>query len=96
MFFIDVILQKYAEITNYLQSNIFLEEYSTKQKQRLAFKAGPYTIIANTLYKQGKDCVLRRCVTGSEVPQILKECHDNPAGGHFVGDVTARKVYTIF
>lgn len=36
----------------------------------------PYTIIAITLYKQGKDDVLRRCVTSFEIPQILKEYHD--------------------
>ena len=92
LFFIDIIPPEYAEIINYLQSNTFPEGYNDKQKQRLAYKAGPYTIIANTLYKQGKDGVLRRCVTSSEIPQTLKECHDNPAGGHFAGDVTARKI----
>jgi transposase InsO family protein len=92
LFFVDIIPPEYAEIINYLQTNTFPEGYTDKQKRRLAYRAGPYTIIANTLYKQGKDGVLRRCVTSSEIPQILKECHDNPAGGHFAGDVTARKI----
>ena len=52
----------------------------------------PYTIIADTLYKKEKNGILRRCVTSSEIPLILKECHDNRAGGHFAGDVTARKI----
>ena len=51
-----------------------------------------YTIIVDTLYKKGKDEVLRRCVTSSEIPLILKKCHDNMTGGHFAGDVTARKI----
>ena len=36
-----------------------------------------YTIIAETLYKQRKYGVLRRCVTSSEILLILKECHNN-------------------
>ena len=51
-----------------------------------------YTIIVDILYKQGKDGVLHRFVTSSKIPLILKECHDNMAGGHFVGDVTVRKI----
>ena len=80
--FIDVIPLEYVEIVNYLQSNTFPKDYSVKQEQRLAFKAGPYTIIANTLYKQGKDDVLRKCVTSYEIPQILKDCYDNPVNAY--------------
>ena len=52
----------------------------------------PYNIIAYTLYKKSKDDILRRCVTSLEIPLILKVCHDNVARGHFVGDVTTRKI----
>ena len=55
----------------------------------------PYTIIADTLYKKGKNGILRCCVTSSKIPLILKECHNNNAGGHFAGDVTARKILQI-
>lgn len=92
MFYIDVIPREYAEIIEYLQHNKFPPDFTAKQQRRLVFKAMPYTIIADTLYKKGKDGVLRRCVTSSEIPLILKECHDNMAGGHFAGDVTARKI----
>jgi hypothetical protein len=92
LFFIDKVSPEYAEIINYLQTNTFPEGLSKKQQQRLIFKAAPYSIIADTLYKKGKDGVLRRCIMNSEVPLILQGCHSDPAGGHFAGNVTARKV----
>ena len=92
LFYIDVIPHEYAKIIEYLHSNKFPTDFNEKQKRQLVFKAMPYTIIADTLYKKGKDEVLRRCVTSSEIPLILKECHDNMAGDHFAGDVTARKI----
>ena len=92
LFYIDVIPREYVEIFEYLQYNKFPPDYNDKQKCRIAFKAKSYTIIGDTLYKKWKDDVLRRCVTSSEIPLILKECHNNMAGGHFTGDITARKI----
>ena len=92
LFFIDTVSSEYAEIINYLQTNTFPTDFSTKQKNRLTLKSAPYSIIADTLYKQGKDGVLRRCIMSSEIPLILKGCHSDPAGGHFAGEITARKV----
>lgn len=51
-----------------------------------------YTIIANNVYKKGKDGGLHHYVTNLEISLILKECHDNMTRGHFVGDVTAKKI----
>lgn len=31
-------------------------------------------------------------MTRSKIPLILKECHDNPAGGHFASDITTCKI----
>jgi hypothetical protein len=48
-------------------------------------------LISGILYKKGKDKILRRCINSSEVPLILKGCHDDCCGGHFAGFVTAQK-----
>ena len=42
-----------------LMSILFPVDYSDKQKQRLVFKAQPYTMIGEVLYKKGKDEILR-------------------------------------
>ncbi|GKF31018.1 reverse transcriptase domain-containing protein, partial [Tanacetum coccineum] len=39
------------------------------------------------------DNVIRRCVVGSEVLEILAHCHYGPIGGHHIASVIGRKVY---
>jgi transposase InsO family protein len=91
IFQVDVIPVEYADVIHYLSTNTFPLEYSEKQKQRLTYKAQPYTLIANVLYKKGKDGILRRCINPSEVSAILEGCHNDVCGGHFAGMVTAQK-----
>jgi hypothetical protein len=57
----------------------------------LIYRAEPYTLISGNLYKKGKDEIPRRCINPSEVPLILKGCHDDCCGGHFAGYVTVQK-----
>jgi hypothetical protein len=91
LFNIDVIPTEYANIIHYLTTNTFPLEYTDKQKQRLIFKAQPYTMIGGVLYRKGKDEILRRCINPSEVPLILKGCHDDIGGGHFASLITGQK-----
>ncbi|GJS98248.1 hypothetical protein Tco_0819418, partial [Tanacetum coccineum] len=37
--------------------------------------------------------VMRRCVTGCEILEILDHCHSGPTGGHHSASVIGRKVY---
>ena len=91
LFAVEVISADYSEIIQYLTFQTFPLDYDEKLKRRLILKSGPYTMIAGTLYKQGKDGVLRRCVFASEVQTILEGCHLDSCGGHFAGDTTAWK-----
>lgn len=94
IFEVDIIQPEYAEILNYLRSNITPEGLSPSQLKAFIYKCGPYTLIGDVLYKKGKDGLLRRCVYTNEIPLILEGCHADACGGHFAGDVTARKVLT--
>ena len=49
-------------------------------------------MIAQQLYRYGGDGLLRRCVQPHEKKAILIKSHQGIEGGHFVGDVTARKI----
>ena len=91
LFAVEVISADYSEIIQYLTFQTFPLDYDEKLKRRLILKSRPYTMIAGTLYKQGKDGVLRRCVFASEIQTILEGCHLDSCGGHFAGDTTARK-----
>ncbi|GKD52254.1 reverse transcriptase domain-containing protein [Tanacetum coccineum] len=39
------------------------------------------------------DNVMRRCVAGDEILEILAHCHSGPTGGHHSASITGRKVY---
>ncbi|GKB69360.1 reverse transcriptase domain-containing protein [Tanacetum coccineum] len=39
------------------------------------------------------DNVMRRCIAGCEILEILEHCHSGPTGGHHSASVTGRKVY---
>ncbi|GJS13582.1 reverse transcriptase domain-containing protein [Tanacetum coccineum] len=39
------------------------------------------------------DNVMRRCVAGNEILEILAHCHSGPTGGHHSASITGRKVY---
>ncbi|GJV49122.1 reverse transcriptase domain-containing protein [Tanacetum coccineum] len=39
------------------------------------------------------DNIMRRCVTGDEISEILAHCHSGPLGGHHSASITGRKVY---
>ncbi|GJX17379.1 reverse transcriptase domain-containing protein [Tanacetum coccineum] len=39
------------------------------------------------------DNVMRRCIAGNEILEILGHCHSRPTGGHHSASITGRKVY---
>jgi len=44
------------------------------------------------LYKTGPDLIIQICVKEDEVLEILKACHNEPCGGHFVDKRIAYKI----
>ena len=46
-----------------------------------------------SLYKEGFDGIIRRCVPEYEQEEILRKCHSSPYGGHHVGDELHTKCY---
>ena len=62
-----------------------------KNKQILAMKATPYSLINGFLYKMGLDDILRRCILEHERDNIMYEAHYGLAGAHFQAHTTAKK-----
>ncbi|GKA04428.1 DNA-directed DNA polymerase [Tanacetum coccineum] len=44
-------------------------------------------------FKLCSDNVMRRCVAGNKILEILAHCHFGPTGGHHSASITGRKVY---
>ena len=66
LFRIEAVPAELEEITQFIENGQAPEGMNTKNKQILAMKASPYTLINGFLYKMGLDKVLRRCVLEHE------------------------------
>ncbi len=64
------------------------------QKQKLARKAKPITVKEGIMYKVGQDNKMHRCLTTLKAQIILKELH-GVAKGHFVTNITAKKILDV-
>ncbi|GJR41972.1 reverse transcriptase domain-containing protein [Tanacetum coccineum] len=45
------------------------------------------------LFKSCPNGIIKRCVFGKEIQEILEHCHKGPAGGHYGADITARNIF---
>jgi hypothetical protein len=66
-----------------------------EQYKKLMLKALPFTIIEWKLCKQGQDQIMCRCLHDDKILVILREMHKRVGGGHFLANITARKVLQI-
>lgn len=62
------------------------------EKRRIIQISALYSWVNDELYRTGSDLIIKRCVREDELPNILKACHDEPCGGHFVD---TRNTYKI-
>ncbi|KAK8935602.1 hypothetical protein KSP39_PZI013848 [Platanthera zijinensis] len=86
------IMPWYADLVNYLASNILPPEISYQQKKRFLHQVRSYMWDDPLLFKVGADGIVRRCIPEEEMRAILEKCHSSPYGGHFKGTRTAMKV----
>ena len=65
---------------------------TTNERKTFVLKSMKFTMIEGELYRLGRDAILRRCVPNSARKFIIEEAHSSESGGHFSGDITARKI----
>jgi hypothetical protein len=67
------------------------ENLSPKERRALRLKSVQYRLVNSVLFRINYDGVLLRCPEHEDAKKVLRELHDGPAGGHFVGDTTTQK-----
>ncbi|GKB97881.1 reverse transcriptase domain-containing protein [Tanacetum coccineum] len=82
----------FADIVNYHAGNFIVKGMSSQQKKKLFKDVKHYFWYDPYLFKIGADQVIRRCVYGQEVVDILTDCHNGPTGRHHGANYTAKKV----
>ena len=63
-----------------------------KGEAKIVKISATYSWIGGENFHTGYDLIIRRCIQEDELFDILKACHDEPCGGHFVDKRTAYKV----
>nr|GEY79233.1 reverse transcriptase domain-containing protein [Tanacetum cinerariifolium] len=89
----DTSIPWFANIANYHAENFVVKGMSSQQKNKF-FKDGKrYFWDDPYLFRIYADQVIRQCVHGQEVVDILTACHNRPTGGHYGANYTAKKVF---
>ncbi|GKC32907.1 reverse transcriptase domain-containing protein [Tanacetum coccineum] len=83
----------FADIANYHAGNFIVKEMSSQQKKNLFKDVKHYFWDDPYLFGICADQMIRRCVFGQEVVDILTACHNGPIGGHHGANYTAKKVF---
>jgi len=79
----------YGDIIFYLKTSKF-PSISKDECRKLCNLAKNYVIIGDTLYRQGVDSILRRCLTLEEAESVLNDCHSGAFGRHISGLATSQ------
>jgi len=82
----------YYDIRFYLTWGSCPEHMDASWGRALNLKSNQYHLANDTLYKKNYDGIWLRCLEKDDVDHVLKEMHDNPAGGHYGRETTTYKI----
>jgi len=82
----------YYDMLNYVMQGVFPISLSRDERKKMSLRSRKFLEIAQQLYIQGVDHILRRCVPDHEQIAVLSEAHQGISGGHFRGDILGRKI----
>ncbi|GJV29485.1 reverse transcriptase domain-containing protein [Tanacetum coccineum] len=83
----------FADFANYHAGNFVIKGMSSQQKNKFFKDVKHYFWDDPYLFKICADQVIRRCVFGQEVVDILTACHNGPTMGHYGANYSAKKVF---
>ncbi|GJY88627.1 putative nucleotidyltransferase, ribonuclease H [Tanacetum coccineum] len=83
----------YADYINYIVGKIVPPNWTPKKRRRFFSQVKNYFWDEPYAFKLCSENVMRRCVAGKEILEILRHCHSGPTRGHHSASITGRKVY---
>ncbi|GJS02504.1 reverse transcriptase domain-containing protein [Tanacetum coccineum] len=83
----------YADYANFLVLKIMPHGLTYHLRKKLLSDIKHYIWDDPYLFKSCPDGIIRRCVFGKELREILEHCHMGPVGGHYGAGITTRKVF---
>ncbi|GKB03781.1 reverse transcriptase domain-containing protein [Tanacetum coccineum] len=83
----------YADYANFLVSKIIPYGLTYHLRKKFLSDVKHYIWDDPYLFKSCPNGIIRRCVFGKEMHEILEHCHTGPTGGHYGANITARKIF---
>ncbi|GJU15259.1 reverse transcriptase domain-containing protein [Tanacetum coccineum] len=84
---------EYDDYANFLVSKIIPHGLTYHLRKKFLSDVKHYIWDDPYLFKSCPNGIIRRCVFGKEMQEILEHCHTGPTGGHYGADITARKIF---
>ena len=81
------------EMTYFFTTGLPPPQLRTDEKKRQVVRSRNFCLVEGVLYHKGSDGIWRRGIREDEKEIVLREAHCRTAGGHYAGDVTARKIW---
>lgn len=81
-------------IIEYLTQHLLPKTISKVQRKTIEIEAKDFEIIADQLYKRGKDKQLRLCITETKYIRVLEQAHASLSRGHLFVDTMAKAIMT--
>ncbi|GKB62941.1 putative nucleotidyltransferase, ribonuclease H [Tanacetum coccineum] len=83
----------YADYGNFLVSTIIPQHLTYYLRKKFLSDVRKYIWDDPYVFKSCPGKIIRRCVFGKELHEIMEHCHKGPTGGHYGADITARKIF---
>nr|GEU87836.1 reverse transcriptase domain-containing protein [Tanacetum cinerariifolium] len=83
----------YADYINFLVSKIIPHGLTYHLRKKFLSDVEHYICDDPYLFKSYPDGIIRRCVFGKELQEILEHCHTRPTEGHYGANITAKKIF---
>ena len=83
-----------TEMTIFLTTGLPPKHMSIDERKRLALRSPNFCILNDTLYYKGADEIWWCAVRHFEKDRILQETHCGIAGGHYIRQATAKKIWS--
>ncbi|GKB52233.1 reverse transcriptase domain-containing protein [Tanacetum coccineum] len=78
---------------NYIVGKIVPPRWTLEKRRRFFSQVKNYFWDESYAFRLVTDNIMRRCIAGSEILEILAHCHSGPIGVHHSASIIGRKVY---
>ena len=83
------------DMMNFLLGNGYPQGLDRTKRRQYRLQSIPYVIVDGILFRRDLNGALLRCIDIDQAKRMIKELHDGPDGGHFLGRTITMKIMRV-